>query len=46
MDEKVSSITFNNSYKAIETPYYPCLLYTSPAATAPLIVGPLAFRKA
>ena len=23
MDEKVSSITFNNSYKAIETPYYP-----------------------
>ena len=23
MDEKVSSITFNNRYKAIETPYYP-----------------------
>ena len=23
MDEKVSRITFNNSYKAIETPYYP-----------------------
>ena len=43
MDEKVSSITFNNRYKAIETPYYPdpydpdpvtpptCLLYTSPS---------------
>lgn len=30
MDEKVSSITFNNSYKAIETPYYPDPYDTDP----------------
>lgn len=33
MDEKVSSITFNNSYKAIETPYYPAPADARPTVT-------------